>query len=320
MTSDVRFDGRVALVTGAGRGLGREYALLLAQRGAAVAVNDIGVSADAQRYGGDASASNPAADVVAEIKESGGIAIAVPCDITDSAAVAEMVAKVVTSVGRVDVLINNAGIIKTGPFETLAVEDLASCFDVHVRGTYGVAQAVWPHMRSAGYGRILNTCSVEGMLFGGSGMAAYDAAKGAVAGITRAFATEGREHGIQVNGLLPGARTRGNASTSAANKPSQHVDMSPALVAPAVCWLVHEECPTTGSFFAVSSGRVGRVVTGVARGYQELPQGFTLEAVRAHWEQATSIEGVVPITSAVEYNAFRTASFDEALARGAQAR
>jgi NAD(P)-dependent dehydrogenase (short-subunit alcohol dehydrogenase family) len=315
MSNEVRFDGRVALVTGSGRGLGREFALLLARRGASVAVNDIGVAVDAGRYGGEDLAVNPTDAVVAEIEAFGGVANSALCDITDASAVSRMVAETIATYGRLDIVINNAGIILSEPFETQGIDSLVSCFDVHVRGAYAVAQAAWPYLRTQQYGRVLNVCSVEGMLFGSRGMAAYDAAKGAMVGLTRALATEGRDDGIQVNGLLPGARTRGQRSTSAATKPGAHVDMSPALVAPAACWVVHEDCQTTGMFFTASSGRVGRVLTGVARGFQALPRDFTLEAVRDHWAEAVAPEGFETVESALQYNAFRTASYDRVVTR-----
>jgi NAD(P)-dependent dehydrogenase (short-subunit alcohol dehydrogenase family) len=321
VTETVRFDGRVAIVTGAGRGLGREFALLLAQRGAAVVVNDVGRSADTDRYGGTASTlSEPADDVSREIEQLGGTALAAACDITDAGAVHTMVETTIEAFGQIDIIINNAGVVLSAPFGDQPLADLATCLDVHIRGAFTVSQAVWPRLQAQGYGRILNVCSSDGVLFGNRGMAAYDAAKAGVAGLTRGMAADGTSHGIHVNGLLPGARTRGNRSTGEDRKPGADVDMSPSLVAPAACWLVHAECPATGALFAASSGRMSRVFTGVGRGFQTVPANFSLEAVRDHWDAIASIDDyVVPVT-VQEYNAFRTLSFRQAVASERSAR
>lgn len=282
--NDVRFDGRVAVVTGAGRGLGREFALLLARRGAAVVVNDIGRSSDASRYTGDTGPSNVADEVAAEINASGGSAVANTADVTSPDSAHTMIDDAIGRFGRVDIVINNAGVVITAPFAELTPADLDKCYNVHVRGSFLVAKAAWPHMTKAGYGRILNVVSVDGVLFGNLQHAAYDAAKGGLAGLTRAMAIEGSELGISVNGLLPGAMTRGHASVDPSLSPHKVIDMRPERVAPAAAFLVHEQCPVSGRFYAASSGRMGRVFTAAAEGFQDKPDDFSLESVRDHWD------------------------------------
>jgi NAD(P)-dependent dehydrogenase (short-subunit alcohol dehydrogenase family) len=310
----VSFAGRVAIVTGAGRGLGREFARLLASRGASVVVNDIGVSADNVRYTSGSAESNavddPAQAVVDEIMAVGGSARPNHADVTDPRSVAELLQDTIGEWGRVDIVINNAGIVLTAPFLDLTPQMFRKCFDVHVIGALNVSHAAWSHMLGQRYGRILNVCSTNGVVFGIRESAAYDTAKAGLAGLTRSMALEASGSGITVNGLLPGGRTRAQASTSVV-KPL--IDLRPSLVAPGACWLVHEDCDESGSFFTCSSGRMGTVFTGLGEGHQSMPDDFTLERVREHW---ASISSNVPYTvprSVADYQDFRTRSFKSVL-------
>jgi NAD(P)-dependent dehydrogenase (short-subunit alcohol dehydrogenase family) len=307
--TELRFDGRVAIVTGAGRGLGREFALELARRGASVVVNDIGSSVDAGRYGVDDAGDDPAGDVVSAIAAAGGAAIASRASVSDADGAASIVEAALDTFGRIDVVINNAGIVLTAPFAELTVDDLMVSYDVHVKGPFLVVQRAWEPMAAQGYGRVLNVCSVDGFVLGNPNHAAYDAAKGGLAGLTRAMASEGTPLGIHVNGLLPGAYTRGQRSVDPSLSPARVIDMRPHLVAPTACWLVHEDCDAAGLFFASSSGRVGRVFTGTAAGYSVAPDDFTMEQIRDHWDEAQLLEPFVSPASAQEYNAFRTELF-----------
>jgi NAD(P)-dependent dehydrogenase (short-subunit alcohol dehydrogenase family) len=303
----VRFDGRIAVVTGAGRGLGREFCLLLAQRGASVVVNDVGRSADARRYRDvDVDASDPATAVADEIRSSGGVAVANRADVSDPLAAASIIDQAIAEFGRCDIVINNAGVVISGPFEDLTANDLATSWGVHVLGSFNVIKAAWQHMRERGSGHILNVCSVDGVLFGNDGYSIYDAAKGGLAGLTRGLAVEAARQGIVVNGLLPGALTRGQKSAHSSASPAGRLDMSPALVAPPACWLVHDECDVSGKFFIASSGRMGTVFTSVAEGYQTAaPDTFSLEEVRENWPQVQAPDPAITPASVGEFNDFR---------------
>ena len=167
-------------------------------------------------------------------------------DVSDAAACADIVAQAVGTFGRIDGVINNAGVVPFAPIEELGIDTLEQTLSVHVGGTFSLAKAAWPHFREQRHGRILNVCSIEGVLVGNASLAAYAAAKGAMMGLTRALASEGRDLGICVNGLLPGATTRGNVSVRVGYRPTTDIDRSPALVAPVAAWLVHEECTESG--------------------------------------------------------------------------
>jgi NAD(P)-dependent dehydrogenase (short-subunit alcohol dehydrogenase family) len=307
---DTRFDGRVAVVTGAGRGLGKEFALMLADRGAAVVVNDIGSSADAARYAGLAESSDrtAAADVADLIRSRGGRAVGNLADVTDPDGVASIIDDAVRNFGRIDIIINNAGVVITNDFADLTVADLDRCLNVHVKGAFLVSQAAWRYMRAERYGRILNVCSVDGLLVGNALHGAYDAAKGGLAGLTRAMAMDGRDHGIRVNGLLPGATTRGHRSVDKSLSPAG-IDMRAELVAPAACWLVHKDCPATGHFYAASSGRMGRVFTAAAEGFQGNPDEFSIEAIRDNWGTIDAAENFVVPETTYDYNDMRQRVF-----------
>ncbi|CDP88556.1 MULTISPECIES: SDR family NAD(P)-dependent oxidoreductase [Mycolicibacterium] len=246
--STLRFDDRVAVITGAGRGLGREYALLLASRGAKVVVNDPGGSLT-----GDGSDAAPAQQVVDEIVSAGGQAVAV----TDSVATAEggqaIIDKAVEQFGRVDILIHNAGTVRRGSLKELTYNDFEAVLDVHLRGAFHVVRPAFPLMCEAGYGRVVLTSSIGG-LYGNHEVANYAAAKAGILGLCNVVALEGAAEGVLCNAIVPGAVTRMAEGLDT----SAYPPMGPELVAPAVGWLAHESCSVTGEYFVAIAGRLAR--------------------------------------------------------------
>src|SRR5690625_553953 len=254
--AELRFDNRVAVITGAGRGLGRAYALLLAARGARVVVNDPGVS-----MGGDGTDAGPAEEVVQEIRAAGGEAIAN----TDSVATPEggqaIVQSAIDAWGRIDIIVHNAGIVRRGGLAELSYEDFETVLDVHLRGAFHVVRPAFPLMCEAGYGRIVLTGSING-LYGNAGVVNYSVAKAGMLGLSNVAAIEGAAHNIKSNIILPGAVTRmaDGLDTSA------YPPMGPELVAPLVGWLCHESCSVTGEMFASMAGRVAPAYVTVTKG------------------------------------------------------
>ncbi|KLO31397.1 hypothetical protein ABW16_00545 [Mycolicibacter heraklionensis] len=302
--SPLRFDGRVAVVTGAGRGVGRSHAMLLAARGARVVVADYGAGID-----GVGSSSAPADEVVREITDGGGQAVACYASVADPQGAQAIIDTAVETFGRIDVVVNNAGIHDPGLFETLSVERFRSMFDVHFFGTLLVTRAAWPHFVAAGYGRIVNTVS-EAMLGGISELTSYGAAKGAVFGLTRNLATEGIAHGIRVNAVAPRAYTRMSASHSdsvAAQLaiPTEVMDtinasMPPELCAPAAAFLAHEDCSLNGEVLQVGMGGVARIAVVRTAGVMKTP--LTAEDIAENLEEIMSISGaqVTAVTEMVQ--------------------
>jgi len=242
--AELRFDGRVAVITGAGRGLGRAYALLLAARGAKVIVNDPGGAIRGE--GGDAG---PAADVVAEIKTLGGEAVA--C--TESVATPEggraIIDCALDHFGRIDMLIHNAGNVRYGSMQELSQDDFDAVLDVHLRGAFHVARPAFPIMCSAGYGRIVLTSSIGG-LYGNANCVNYAMSKSGMIGLNNILALEGEARGVRSNIIVPGAVTRMAEGIDV----SAYPPMGPELVAPVVGWLAHEDCSITGQMLASIAG------------------------------------------------------------------
>jgi NAD(P)-dependent dehydrogenase (short-subunit alcohol dehydrogenase family) len=251
-----RFDGKVAVVTGAGGGIGREHALLLAREGAKVVVND---------YGGDTrgsgSSTAPAEEVVAEINEAGGTAVADSHDVAlDGAAV---VATAVDAFGGVHLVVNNAGIAGGGDLDEISPDDFDRMIAIHLGGTVAVCRAAWPILRAQGYGRIVNTSSAS--VFGMPGTSAYITAKAALFGFTRATSHDGRKHGIKVNAIMPAAYSRLTAQSPELS-PIMEAGFPAAQIAPFVGALLSEEVPCTGETFVVGGGRVARVALATVPG------------------------------------------------------
>lgn len=248
--SDLRFDGRVAIVTGAGRGLGRSYALLLASRGARVVVNDSGST-----ISGDGINAGPAHDVVHEITAAGGEAIACTDSVATPAGGQAIIDTALHEYGRVDALIHNAGNVRRAPLRDMTPEDFDAVLDVHLRGAFHVVRAAFPAMCDASYGRIVLTSSIGG-LYGNHQVANYAAAKAGVVGLSNVVALEGASEGVTCNVVVPAAVTRMAEGIDT----SAYPPMSPELVAPVVGWLAHESCSVTGEIFVALAGRVARVV------------------------------------------------------------
>jgi NAD(P)-dependent dehydrogenase (short-subunit alcohol dehydrogenase family) len=278
----LRFDERVAIVTGAGGGLGREHALLLASRGAAVVVNDLG----SPTMGGQDHDEGPASQVVREIIAAGGTASVNSDNVATREGAAALVAQAVDTYDRLDIVINNAGIIRNRTFLNIGEYELEPVLDVHVKGAFFVSKPAYEHMKAAGYGRIVNTSSGSG-LFGSFGQSAYAAAKAAIMGLTKTLALEGARYGINVNAIAPGALTRmtgdvmGDGSATARSFGLDGADleaqMGPHQVAPAVVYMAHESCSLTGEILTAIGGRVGRVFVGVTPGIYS--DNLTLETV-----------------------------------------
>jgi NAD(P)-dependent dehydrogenase (short-subunit alcohol dehydrogenase family) len=277
---ELRFDGRVAIVTGAGGNpsLGRSYAHLLASRGARVVVNDLGVGPD-----GRGILRADAARVVEEIRAAGGEAVSDESSVAEEDSARAIVQAALDRWGRVDIVINNAGVVIMGGFDEISAADIDRMVAVHMLGTIWMCRAAWPHMVEQGYGRIVNTSSSS--LFGARATAIYGAQKGGIFSLTRGIAAAGAEHGIKVNSVAPGA---GTVAVSYSNEDSDWVRQTmarqtPELAAPAVAFLAHEECPVSGRCLSSSGGHVAEVFVDETAGYTNAE--LTVEDVRDNFEQ-----------------------------------
>lgn len=241
----LRFDGRVAIVTGAGGGLGRSHALQLAARGAKVLVNDLGSARD-----GSGGSSAAAEAVVAEIRAAGGVAMANGASVTDPAGVQAMVEQVMAEWGRIDILVNNAGILRDKSFSKMTLDDFRLVVDVHLMGSFYTTKAVWDIMKAQGYGRIIFTTSSSG-LFGNFGQANYGAAKMAVVGLMQTLSLEGEKYNVRVNCLAPTAATR---MTEDLMPPAVLALLTPESVSPGVVFLASEDAPSRTILCAGAGG------------------------------------------------------------------
>lgn len=290
----VIFEDRVAIVTGAGGGLGREHALLLASRGAAVVVNDLGGSVDGE--GANVSAADA---VVAEIEAAGGVAVAEHSSVSDPAGAAAIVQKALDSYGRLDIVINNAGILRDKSFANMDASLLHPVLDVHLRGAFYVTRPAFAHMKEQGYGRILFTTSGSGVM-GNFGQANYGAAKMGLVGLMNVLKVEGAKYGIKVNSMAPIAHTRMTEGLFGGI-----VEMfSAGQVSPAAAYLVSEECELTGEIWSVGGGSVSRFFIGLTDGYFKHPQegDLTIEDIAANLRAIRSeIDYMVPFSSQDEF-------------------
>jgi NAD(P)-dependent dehydrogenase (short-subunit alcohol dehydrogenase family) len=279
--ADLSFENRVAVITGAGGGLGREHALLLASRGAQVIINDLGGAVDGS--GGDLG---PAARTAQEINDLGGVAVADGNSVSTMEGAAGIIKTATDAFGRVDIVINNAGILRDKSFHNMDEAMIDSVLAVHLKGAFNVLKAAWPIMREQSYGRVVNTSSNSGIL-GNFGQANYGAAKMGLVGLTRVLAAEGAKANIKVNALAPIARTRMTEELLGAMAEK----LDPKLVSPIVAWLVHEDCPVTGEIYSAAGGRISRMFIGLTPGYYN--PGLTLEDVRDHFEEIRNDEGYI---------------------------
>jgi NAD(P)-dependent dehydrogenase (short-subunit alcohol dehydrogenase family) len=273
MTQQLRFDGKVAIVTGAGNGLGRSHALELARRGAKVLVNDLGGAVD-----GTSRSLSAAQKVVEEIRALGGEAIANGASVTDVAAVGQMVGEAMAQWGRIDILVNNAGILRDKSFAKMDLADFRTVVDVHLMGAVNCTKAVWDLMRNQNYGRIVFTTSSTG-LYGNFGQSNYGAAKMALVGLMQTLALEGAKNDVRVNCLAPSAATRMTADIL---PPAALELLRPEAVTPGLIWLVSEQAPTRtvlcagGGSFEVAHVTITR---GVHLGMgQDVPEQLAAQA------------------------------------------
>ena len=278
----IRFDNRVAIVTGAGGGLGREYALQLAARGAKVVVNDLGGARDGT--GGSVSAAQ---SVVDQITAAGGEAVANGTSVTDYAAVEAMVRDAEERWGSVDILINNAGILRDRSFTKMSLEDFRLVTEVHLMGSVNCTKAVWDGMRARNYGRILMTTSSTG-LYGNFGQTNYGAAKAALVGFMKSLYLEGAKNNVKVNTIAPVAATR---MTEDLMPPEMLAKMGPETVAPAALYLVSEDAPTNVILNAGAGGFERAYVTLTKGVHAASPDDFSPEFVAANFEKISATEG-----------------------------
>ena len=280
MAADIRFDGKVVIVTGAGGGLGEQHALEFARRGAKVVVNDLGGSVD-----GSGGSSAAAERVVAEIKAMGGEAIANGSSVTDDAGVKRMVDDTMAAFGRIDVLVANAGVLRDKSFSKMEIADFEFVLNVHLMGTVKCAKAVWESMRAQNYGRIVVTTSSSG-LYGNFGQSNYGAAKLGIIGLMNTLKIEGQKQNIHVNAVSPIAATR---MTEGLMSEAVLAALKPEAVTPGVVYLASDEAPT-GCILTAGAG-----VFSLARIYEtegvNLTQSLTAEGVRDHWGEITAEAG-----------------------------
>ena len=287
----IDFKDQVAIVTGGGTGLGRSHALQLAARGAKVVVNDLGGSRD-----GSGSSKAVAQQVVDEITESGGEAIANGADITKESQVSAMVQEALDKWGRVDVLVNNAGILRDKSFAKMSLEEWRLVVDVHLNGSAYCCHAVWPAMRQQGYGRIIVTSSSSGV-YGNFGQANYGAAKYGVVGLMNVLAIEGRKYNIHVNSLVPTAATR---MTEDVMTESMLEQLKPEYVSPAVLFLASADAPN-GEILMAGAGNYTVAKLIEAEGIK-LPEGQrTPENVAAIFDKISDVRNGIEIQDGMQH-------------------
>jgi NAD(P)-dependent dehydrogenase (short-subunit alcohol dehydrogenase family) len=299
--SSISFDGQVAVITGAGRGIGRAHALELGRRGAAVVVNDL--------------AREHADEVVSAIEASGGTAVASYDTVATPEGGKAIIGAATDRFGTIDILVNNAGILRPAYFEDLTLQQLDQVFDTHLRAAFFVTQPAWPVMKEKGYGRVIMTSSNSG-LFSHGGNSNYAAAKAGIYGLTKALAYEGAAHGITCNAVLPMAETtiskenpipgleedRGRL-LDASDLELMSVRREPRLVAQLVVYLASRECEVSGLAFSAAGGRYARVFVGIAEGWLAEDTGeATVEAIGEHFDEICDIaEHTTPMWLFDEY-------------------
>lgn len=272
--AELRFDDRIAVITGAGRGLGRAYALLLASRGAKVVVNDPGVS-----LRGDGLNAGPAEEVVNEIKAAGGEAVGCTESVATSAGGNAIIQTALDAYGRIDILIHNAGNIRHAPIAEMSDDDFNAVLDVHLKGAFHVLRPAVGRMCADRYGRIVLTSSVGG-LYGNHKVANYAASKAGMIGLNNVAALEGADYGVKCNTIVPGALTRIAEGADERGFPiafDKFPPMTPDMVAPVVGWLAHESCSITGEMLISIAGRVARAFIGETKGIYR--PSWTIEEV-----------------------------------------
>jgi NAD(P)-dependent dehydrogenase (short-subunit alcohol dehydrogenase family) len=279
--ADIGFDGNVAIITGAGGGLGRQHALELARRGARIVVNDLGGSLSGE--GGDVG---PAQAVVQEIHDLGGEAVADTNSVATPDGGKAVVQTALDAFGTVDIVVNNAGILRDASFHKLSDDQLDAVLDVHLRGAVHVTRPAWKHFRDQGSGRVINTTSNAGLL-GNFGQANYAAAKMGLVGLTHVLAVEGVKYGIKANAIAPVARTR--MTDQVLGDFADAVD--PSYVSPLVVLLAHDRCPISGEVLSVGAGRVARFFIGATRGWYSGGQVPAPEDILEHLAEIEDTDG-----------------------------
>jgi len=279
---DISLEGKVAIVTGAGRGIGRGHALLLAERGAAVVVNDLGCALDGA--GRDTSVAD---EVVETIRSRGGRAAPNGDDVTTKEGGRGIVETALKQFGRLDIVVNNAGVSLSKAFIDTSLEDFERQWRIHLGGHVNVTQAAWPILTGQGSGSVIMTASGGGM-YGLPEATAYSSAKAAIYGFARSLATEGKAFNVRVNTVCPGGFTRmleGLGSPDTATLEAMRQSFPPELVAPAIVWLASDACDVTGQTFEVWGGLVNRYVVGGGRGFVD--RALTPETIVAHMDEIT---------------------------------
>lgn len=283
----LRLDGRVAAVTGAGRGIGKAYALLLGELGASVVVNDLGGSTS-----GVGQNAGPAEEVVAQIRAAGGTAIANSGDVSTVEGGASVAEDAVREFGRIDILVNNAGNVVWGGLPEVPVDTVEALLSVHVKGSFNTSKAAWPHFLEQNYGRVIHTTSVG--MFGLLDNLAYATAKAAFIGMAKSMTLQRGEADIMINNIAPNAVTRLAVRTGDPdeNAPEPPPVMDPALVAPMVAYLSHDSCRVSGETYLAGGGKFARLFVGVTQGYLGPdPTKVTVDDVVANWEQINDEAG-----------------------------
>lgn len=283
MSESIRLNDRVALVTGAGGGLGRSHALALAARGAKIVVNDLGGAVD----GSGAGSKSPADNVADEIRAAGGEAIANFDSVATMEGGQNMVRQALDHFGRIDIVVNNAGILRDVSFHKMTEQDWDSVMAVHVKGAFCVTHAAWPHMRDSNYGRVIMTSSAAG-IYGNFGQANYSAAKLALVGFGQTLAIEGKKRNIKVNMIAPAADSRMTATVMPGPIREK---LKPDYVSPLVVYLASEECPTSGVTYEVGAGVVFRQARYRSKGaVLNIKDGTpTADDVAAKWDEIVDL-------------------------------